>query len=137
MVSGVVPSPPRCVSSIFIEHWVQHSHCSSIFIELRGVCANGAGSTKKCDERKSSKKSQIYVPKYLVHTHTAVPRTCYQVPGISQKGSGIYTCSTHTIPCTSWSFLPVHRNYTMSARRRKSCAPTLLRVMVRAFLIFW
>ena len=34
VVSGVVPSPPRYVPSIFIAHRVQHhSHCSSIFIE--------------------------------------------------------------------------------------------------------
>ena len=33
-VSGVVPSPPRYVPSVFIAHRVQHSHCSSIFIEL-------------------------------------------------------------------------------------------------------
>ena len=30
---GVVPSPPRYVPSIFIAHRVQHSHCSSAFIE--------------------------------------------------------------------------------------------------------
>ena len=33
VVTGVVPSPPRYVPSIFIAHRVQHSHCSSIFIE--------------------------------------------------------------------------------------------------------
>ena len=32
VVTGVVPSP-RYVPSIFIAHRVQHSHCSSIFIE--------------------------------------------------------------------------------------------------------
>ena len=30
MVTGVVPSPPRFLPSIFIAHRVQHSHCSSI-----------------------------------------------------------------------------------------------------------
>ena len=30
---GVVPSSPRYVPAIFIAHRVQHSHCSSIFIE--------------------------------------------------------------------------------------------------------
>ena len=30
---GVVPSPPRYVLSIFIAHRIQHSLCSSIFIE--------------------------------------------------------------------------------------------------------
>ena len=30
---GVVPSPPRYVPSFFIAHTVQHSHCSSSFIE--------------------------------------------------------------------------------------------------------
>ena len=34
MVTGVVHSPPRYVPSIFIAHRVQHSHCSSIFIEM-------------------------------------------------------------------------------------------------------
>ena len=33
VVTGVVPSPPRYVPSIFIAHRVQHSHSSSIFIE--------------------------------------------------------------------------------------------------------
>ena len=33
VVTGVIPSPPRYVHSIFITHRVQHSHCSSIFIE--------------------------------------------------------------------------------------------------------
>ena len=32
-VSAVVPSPPRYVPSVLILHRVQHSHCSSIFIE--------------------------------------------------------------------------------------------------------
>ena len=31
MVTGVVPSPPRFLPSIFITHRVQQSHCSSIF----------------------------------------------------------------------------------------------------------
>ena len=31
MVTGVVPSPPRFLPSVFIAHRVQHSHCSSIF----------------------------------------------------------------------------------------------------------
>ena len=30
MVTGVVPSPPRFLPSLFIAHRVQHSHCSSI-----------------------------------------------------------------------------------------------------------
>ena len=33
VVTGVVPSPPRYVPSIYIAHSFQHSHCSSIFIE--------------------------------------------------------------------------------------------------------
>ena len=33
MVTGVVPSPPRYVPSFFVAHRVQHSHCSSVFIE--------------------------------------------------------------------------------------------------------
>ena len=31
VVTGVVPSPPRFLRSIFIAHRVQQSHCSSIF----------------------------------------------------------------------------------------------------------
>ena len=31
VVTGVVPSPPRFLPSIFIAHRVQQSHCSSIF----------------------------------------------------------------------------------------------------------
>ena len=33
VVIGVVPSPPRHMPSVFIARRVQHSHCSSIFIE--------------------------------------------------------------------------------------------------------
>ena len=33
VVTGVVPSPPRFLPSIFIAHRVQQSRCSSIFIE--------------------------------------------------------------------------------------------------------
>ena len=33
VVAGVVPSPPRHVLSFFVAHRVQHSHCTSIFIE--------------------------------------------------------------------------------------------------------
>jgi len=33
VVTGVVPSPPRYVPLFFVAHRVQHSHCSSIFIE--------------------------------------------------------------------------------------------------------
>ena len=33
VVTGVVPFPPRYMPSTFIAHRVQHSHCSSIFIE--------------------------------------------------------------------------------------------------------
>ena len=33
VVSGVAPSTPRYVPSIFIAHRVQHSHCSSAFVE--------------------------------------------------------------------------------------------------------
>ena len=39
-VSGVVPSPPRYVPSVFIVHKMQHSHCSSIFIECCFVPTN-------------------------------------------------------------------------------------------------
>ena len=31
MVTGVVPSPPRFLPSIFIAHRVERSHCSTIF----------------------------------------------------------------------------------------------------------
>ena len=31
MLTGVVPSPPRSLPSVFITHRVQQSHCSSIF----------------------------------------------------------------------------------------------------------
>ena len=38
VVTGVVPSPPRFLPSIFIAHRVQQSHCSSIFhrVSLKG-----------------------------------------------------------------------------------------------------
>ena len=33
VVTDVYPSRPRCVPLFFVAHGVQHSHCSSIFIE--------------------------------------------------------------------------------------------------------
>ena len=54
VVTGVVPSSPRFLPSIFITHRVEHSHCSSIFhrMLLTHALANSASQF----ERK--KKSQ-------------------------------------------------------------------------------
>ena len=41
VVTGVVPSPPRYVPSFFIAHRVQHSRCSSIFIECCWLMLSG------------------------------------------------------------------------------------------------
>ena len=35
VVTGVIPSPPRFLPSIFIAHRVQQSHCSSIVHRMR------------------------------------------------------------------------------------------------------
>ena len=51
VVTGVVPSPPRFLPSLFIAHWVQKFHCSSIFhrvllthaleLSAKSICAQG------------------------------------------------------------------------------------------------
>ena len=58
VVTGVVPSPPQFLSSIFIAHRVQQSHCSSVFhrVLLTHALALSASQFKR------KKKSQ---PIYL------------------------------------------------------------------------
>ena len=52
VVSGVVPSPPRYVPSIFIAHGAQHSYCPSIFIECYELTLSRFPRVKLCTRKK-------------------------------------------------------------------------------------
>ena len=53
MVTGVVPSPPRFLPSIFIAHRVQPSHCSSIFHRVLLTRALALSASQFVHKRKS------------------------------------------------------------------------------------
>ena len=53
VVSGVVASHPRRLPSVFIAHRVQHSHCSSIFIEMLLNHALALSASQIVHEKKS------------------------------------------------------------------------------------
>ena len=55
MVTGVVPSPPRFLPSIFIAHRVQHSHCSSIFHRMLLTHALAHSASQSVHMKKSQR----------------------------------------------------------------------------------
>ena len=57
VVTGVVPSPPRFLPSIFIAHRVQQSHCSSIFHRMMLTHALALSASQFVHKKKSQ---QIY-----------------------------------------------------------------------------
>ena len=57
MVTGVIPSPPRFLPSIFIAHRVQQSHCSSIFHRTLLTHALALSASQFVHKKKSSMHS--------------------------------------------------------------------------------
>ena len=55
VVTGVVPSPPRFLPSIFIAHRVQQSHCSSIFHRVLLTHALALSASQFVHEKKSQR----------------------------------------------------------------------------------
>ena len=55
MVTGVVPSPPRFLPSIFIAHRVQRSHCSSIFHRVLLTHALALSASQFVHKKKSQR----------------------------------------------------------------------------------
>ena len=55
MVTGVVPSPPRLLTSIFIAHRVQQSHCSSIFHRVLLTHALALSASQFVHKKKSQR----------------------------------------------------------------------------------
>ena len=55
VVTGVVPSPPRFLPSIFIAHKVQHSHCSSIFRRVLLTHALALSASQFVHKKKSQR----------------------------------------------------------------------------------
>ena len=53
VVTGVVPSPPRFLPSIFIAHRVQQSHCSSIFYRVLPTHALALSASQFVHKKKS------------------------------------------------------------------------------------
>ena len=56
VVTGVVPSPPRFLPSIFITHRVQHSHCSSSFHRVLQTHALALSASQLFHKKKSQQK---------------------------------------------------------------------------------
>ena len=61
VVTGVVPSPPRFLPSIFIAHRVQQSQCSSIFHRVLLTHALALSASQFVRKKKSPR---IYTPAY-------------------------------------------------------------------------
>ena len=55
MVTGVIPSPPRFLPSIFIAHRVQQSHCSSIFHRMLLTHALALSASQFVHKKKSQR----------------------------------------------------------------------------------
>ena len=55
VVTGVVPSPPRFLPSIFIAHRVQQSHCSSIFHQMLLTHALALSASQFVHKKKSQR----------------------------------------------------------------------------------
>ena len=55
VVTGVVPTPPRFLPSIFIAHRVQHSHCSSIFHRMLLIHALALSASQFVHMKKSQR----------------------------------------------------------------------------------
>ena len=55
VVTGVVPSPPRFLPSIFIAHRVQQSHCSSIFHRVLLTHALALSASQFVHKKKSKR----------------------------------------------------------------------------------
>ena len=55
VVTGVVPSPPRFLPSLFIAHRVQQSHCSSIFHRVLLTNALGPSASQLVHKEKSQR----------------------------------------------------------------------------------
>ena len=55
VVTGVIPSPPRFLPSIFIAHRVQQSHCSSVFHRVLLTHALALSASQFVHKRKSQR----------------------------------------------------------------------------------
>ena len=119
MVTGVVPSPPRLLPSIFIAHRVQQSHCSSIFHRVLLTHALALSASQFVHEKKSQR---IYTSMHsagLELTKLAYTRlednlirhrgdrltTSYQVPHVttahSVPGMIPVSCTRHPSPTSN------------------------------------
>ena len=82
VVTGVVPSP-RYVPSIFVAHRVQHSHCSSIFIECCYLTLSRFPLINFLCKKKSLRTQINRIYRYIMQYLVAV---CFRV---------ILECCTH------------------------------------------
>ena len=60
VVTGLVPSPPRFLPSIFIAHRVQQSHCSSIFHRVLLTHALALTASQFVHKKKSGGRGRIF-----------------------------------------------------------------------------
>ena len=100
VVTGVVPSPPPFLPSIFIAHRVQQSHCSSIFHRVLLTHALGLSASQFVHKKKSPR---IYTSLCTrgIRTHETDP---YQARGQPDTPPG-----RSTIVYTRLAFLPTQR----------------------------
>ena len=78
VVTGVVPSPPRFLPSIFIVHRVQQSHCTSIFHRVLLTHALALSASEFVHKKKSQR---IYTSMYALGGARTHETNLYQARG--------------------------------------------------------
>ena len=78
VVTGVVPSPPRFLPSIFIAHRVQQSHCSSIVHRMLLTHALALSASQFVHKKKSQR---IYTSEYALGGARTHETDLYQARG--------------------------------------------------------
>ena len=88
VVTGVVPSPPRFLPSLFIAHRVQHSHCSSICHRVLLTHALALSANQFVDKKKSQR---IYTSMHSAGLElTKLTYTRLEVNLIRHRGDRLY-----------------------------------------------
>ena len=98
VVTGVIPSPPRFLPSIFIAHRVQQSHCSSIFHRTLLTHALALSASQFVHKKKSQR---IYTSMHSAGLElTKLTYTRLEDSLIRPRGDRLplYVCMTHREP---------------------------------------
>ena len=103
VVTGVVPSPPRFLPSIFIAHRVQQSHCSSIFhrVLLTHALALSAGQFVH-----KKKFQRIYTSMHSAGLElTKLTYTRLEANLIRHRGDRLHTNSQRNAPAVCFKII--------------------------------